>query len=122
MCKKYFYLLFSVFFFLSILSPVFAAGREWLNLSKKDLLEEKETNYVPNELIVQYKDVSYTRDFKFQTNELASIGFEVKTLAKNGNYALVKIPKDSSLKDAQKELNQISEIEFAQPNYLYNKK
>jgi len=95
---------------------------EDINFYKSDSLD-----YVPWEVIVKYKDSNQTRWFRSAkwnnlsvfSDDLESKGLEIKEkLDDSGNTALLEIKDDKSVEDVVEMLNNDSNVEYAEPNYI----
>jgi len=111
--------LFLLFSFIST-KNIFPAFAEEVVRKTSPIVQKKDSlKYVPNEVLIKYKDAPYSRNFSAQKEKLSRNGFQVKSEMRKKNILLATFQDDRDIKDVVNELKKDSEIEIVQPNYLY---
>lgn len=95
-----------------------------VNSSQKEFSVAPSQNFVPGELIVKFKD---GQTLKSKTNVMQAFGGTVvqkiygSKLKGTDNGAVYLYSIKTSIEEAIAKLNQMPEVEFAEPNYIYKK-
>ncbi|MCR2032993.1 S8 family serine peptidase [Anaerofustis stercorihominis] len=102
--KRIIYTLLSILLILLFTNTVYAQNKT----------EEK---YDPNNVLVVFRDnISNSKKSRMLSKENLNIE---ETVDKKENIELVEVPKDSSVEETLKTLNEKSEVLYAQPNFKY---
>jgi len=116
-------------------TQAFISKKETTQLSKKEILFQMKTkgifnqikkekqNYVPDEVIIKYKDdkIQLTKTMgKIKAFGFATMkGLSKKEELKGMNVAVYGVKSDETVEDAVKRLSTASDVEYVQPNFVY---